>query len=177
MSNMGFDNEKLARWLEDLYAKDYFRFDQLSSPITVSSFKQDNNKLSVEYEFWDDGHANKGAPEYFLFDVAAGDEYGVNFPSVMQLIKIEGNFSWPTKNDCDLLNENLIEEIEKVKEVIVYKWGDPEIDKFIEHYLEQDKENLIDMLINYYDARNGLPEFVPQKLKPYFEKLILSPEI
>jgi len=173
---MSLDKEKITNWLLKRYEEDYFRFDDISLGLDVTHFEQNDNQLSVTYEFWYDGHKDK-IPENFLFDFDTEDQYGVNFPSKMQLVKIKGIYTWPSKEECELLNDNLSDEIEDVDEMVTYKWGDPEIDQFIEIYLNNDKESLRDMLINYYHAENGMPDFIPKKLKPYFEKLILSPKI
>ncbi len=172
---MHLNKEKIAEWLEKIYADDYFLSDHISSPITVNRFEQSNNKLVINYEYWDDGHANEGAQEYFLFDLKAAEEYGVNVPAYMQLIKMNVEYTWISKDDCESLNDNISDQLENVEEVLCYKWDDPEIEDFIETYIDQDKENLKDLLINYYDAKNGIPEFIPDKLKPYFKKLISSP--
>lgn len=170
---MNLTNEKIADFIQKLYQDDYFRFDHISSRIEVASFIQNENQLIVDFEFWDDGHANEGAPEYFLFDIEACDEYGVYFPSSIQLVKIKGTFKWQTKSDCENLNENLIEEFEDVIDVICYKWGDPEIEMFISEYVEADKEGLKDILVNHYDVINkGYPNFIHQALRPHFMKII-----
>ena len=65
----------------------------------MTNFIQNENQLIVDYEFWNDGHANKGAPEFFLFDIELCDEYDVYFPSTMEHVKIVGTFKWQTKTD------------------------------------------------------------------------------
>jgi hypothetical protein len=75
-----------------------------------------------------------------------------------------------TKEDCEQLKEPA--EANENCDTKIYEWGDPEIDKFIEGYLHNDNFWLAEMLINYYDAKNGLPSFIPIKLKPYFEAIV-----
>jgi hypothetical protein len=175
---MNLNKEKIANWLEKMYADDYFRFDFVSGEITVNNFEIDNNKLTVEYEYWDDGHANTGEQEYFLFDLAASDEYGSNVPAYMELVKMKGNYAWNTPKDLEELNDNMTENEEDVIDLIRHKWGDSEIDEFIDHYVPRDDKWLAMMLIEHYDARNGLPEFIPNKLRPNFETLVkLAPFI
>ena len=165
--------EKIADWIYKRYQDDYFRFEDASSGIEVTHFIQNENQLIVDYEFWNDGHANKGAPEYFLFDIELCDEYDVYFPSTLEYIKIVGTFKWQTKTECENLSENLLEEFEDVIDDIVYKWGDPEIDMFISDYIEAEKDNLKDLLIDHFDVvTNGFPEFIPEALRPYFMKVI-----
>ena len=44
---------------------------------------------------------------------------------------------------------------------------------FISDYIEAEKDNLKDLLIEHFDvAKNGFPEFIPDVLKPYFMKVI-----
>jgi len=170
---MSLTNEKIADWIEQRYQDDYFRFEHISSGIEVTNFIQSENQLIVDYEFWNDGHANKGAPEYFLFDIELCDEYDVYFPSTIEYVKIVGTFKWQTKTECENLSENLLEEFEDVIDDIVYKWGDPEIDMFISDYIEIEKDNLRDLLVDHYDViNNGFPDFIPDALKPYFMKVI-----
>lgn len=165
--------EKIADWIYKRYQDDYFRFEDASSGIEVTHFIQNENQLIVDYEFWNDGHANKGAPEFFLFDIELCDEYDVYFPSTIEYIKIVGTFKWQTKTDCENLSENLLDEFEDVIDDIVYKWGDPEIDMFISDYIEAEKDNLKDLLIDHFDVvTNGFPEFIPEALRPYFMKVI-----
>ena len=165
--------EKIADWIYKRYQDDYFRFEDASSGIEVTHFIQNENQLIVDYEFWNDGHANKSAPEFFLFDIELCDEYDVYFPSTIEYIKIVGTFKWQTKTDCENLSENLLDEFEDVIDDIVYKWGDPEIDMFISDYIEAEKDNLKDLLIDHFDVvTNGFPEFIPEALRPYFMKVI-----
>ena len=170
---MSLTNEKIADWIYQRYQDDYHRFDLVSLGIEVTNFKQNENQLIVDYEFWNDGHANKGAPEFFLFNIELCDEYDVYFPSTMEYVKIVGTFKWQTKTECENLSENLLEEFEDVIDDITYKWGDPEIDMFISDYIEAEKEKLKDLGIEHFDvAKNGFPEFIPDVLKPYFMKVI-----
>lgn len=170
---MSLTNEKIADWIYQRYQDDYHRFDLVSLGIEVTNFKQNENQLIVDYEFWNDGHANKGAPEFFLFDIELCDKYDVYFPSTMEYVKIVGTFKWQTKTECENLSENLLEEFEDVIDDITYKWGDPEIEMFIIDYIEAEKSNLKDLLIEHFDiAKNGFPEFIPDVLKPYFMKVI-----
>ena len=170
---MSLTKEKIADWINKRYQDDYFRFEDASSGIEVTHFIQNENQLIVDYEFWNDGHANKGAPEFFLFDIELCDEYDVYFPSTIEYVKIVGTFKWQTKTECENLSENLLEEFEDVIGDIVYKWGDPEIDMFISDYIEAEKDNLKDLLIDHFDVvTNGFPEFIPEALRPYFMKVI-----
>ena len=170
---MSLTNEKIADWIYQRYQDDYHRFDLVSLGFEVTNFKQTENQLIVDYEFWNDGHANKGAPEFFLFDIELCDEYDVYFPSTMGYVKIVGTFKWQTKTECENLSENLLEEFEDVIDDITYKWGDPEIDMFINEYIEAEKDNLKDLLIDHFDVvTNGFPEFIPEALRPYFMKVI-----
>ena len=54
-----------------------------------------------------------------------------------------------------------------------YDWGDPLLDEWIETFMSQlDKESMADMLIEQYDAKNGLPTFIPNILVPYFQEMV-----
>ena len=44
---------------------------------------------------------------------------------------------------------------------------------FINDYIEVEKDNLRDLLVDHYDViSNGFPDFIPDALKPYFMKVI-----
>ncbi len=51
---MALTKEKIARWIENRFANDYFQFDLICSPVEIIKFKQEGNTLEVDYEFWDD---------------------------------------------------------------------------------------------------------------------------
>ena len=102
---MALTNEKIARWIENRFANDYFRFDLICSPIEIINFRQVGNVLEVEYEFWDDGHAYETQQDV-LFDLEISKEYDVNFPARMQLVTFKDRYTWTLEEECLSLSEN-----------------------------------------------------------------------
>lgn len=168
---MTLTKEQIAKWIEDRFANDYFRFDLICSPIEIINFKQESNVLEVEYEFWDDGHAYETQQDV-IFDIEIGKEYGVNFPAQMQLVKFKDRYTWPSEEECLNLTENFSDDM--IDNDITYiEWGDPRIEDMVEHYLSMvDKESMKAMLLEKYDADNGLPDFIPERLKAPFKAII-----
>lgn len=166
---MSLSKEAIAECIEQNIADDYHRFDYICSEVTVINFEQFENSLIVEYSFWDDGHAT-GDQSYYLFDL--DNEYGVNFPASMQHIKIKAKLTWESSAELESLNANFYEEDIDPVDITIYYWGDPEIDEWIEHYLQNDPEHLALMLIEHYHADTKMPEFIPACLIPYFQKIV-----
>lgn len=174
---MVLTNNKIAEFIEQLWANDYFRFELMSSMPVVTHFERDGNSLTVDYEFWDDGSYVSDSQDNFLFDIEVGKEYGCNFPANMQYVKMKDRFTWKTPEECDNLSLELSEEDHLETDITSYSWGDPELEEMVDSYFNPDMmglEYVRDMLIEKYDAKNGLPAFIPERLKGFFTKVINS---
>ena len=172
---MSLSKEAIADWIQQRYADDYFKFDLICSEVTVESYQQEGSCLTVVYAFWDDGHSVPDCQDYFLFDLEVASKYEVNFPRGLQLVRCTDKYGWSSLEECQELSQNLIEIEEADVDVEFYKWGAPEVEKFIEGYVDYlglDKELMAEMLIEAYGAKNGLPSFIPQCLVPHFEKIV-----
>jgi hypothetical protein len=173
---MRLNKEKIAEWISQRYADDYFKFYLVShcADIEVESYQQEDAELTVVYNYWDDGQYASDCQDYFLFDIKVASNYGVNFPKVFQLVRCTDKYGWSTSEECLALSENLIDLEEVDVEIEMYHWGDPEVEQFIAHYVSDlylEKE-FAEMLIEAYDAKNGLPSFIPDCLVPHFEKIV-----
>jgi hypothetical protein len=91
---MNLNNELISNWIYERFQKDYFLFDRICSTPRIIHFELTGNSLIVEYEFWDDGHANTDDQEFFIFDLEIGNEYGINYPAKLQLVKIKEKYTW-----------------------------------------------------------------------------------
>ncbi len=168
---MALTNEKIARWIENRFANDYFRFDLICSPIEIINFRQVGNVLEVEYEFWDDGHAYETQQDV-LFDLEISKEYDVNFPARMQLVTFKDRYTWTLEEECLSLSENFTEDMLET-DIDYIEWGDTRIEDWVEHYFSlMDKESMKAMLIEKYNAKNGLPDFIPDRLKGLFQQVV-----
>jgi hypothetical protein len=171
---MALDKQKLAKLIQKEWADDYFRFELISTPIEVVEVAQTENTLKVTYTFWDDYHHVTDDPNNFLFDLDLGNEYGVNFPSGLNFCKVEGLLTWNTKLDCDNLSSDLVSE-EVIEVDTNYEDWDSQLisDSLIEDFISRvDKDSMVEMLKNEYQAEISLPNFIPERLRPYFQKML-----
>ncbi len=172
---MSLTKERIANWLEQQMANDYFRFDLICSNITVIDFDLDGSSLRVDYTFWDDGRSISDNQQNFLFDITLGHEYGVNFPAQMQLAHFIDKFHWRSALECQELSAQPFQVDNELSDCDYYDWGDPLLDEWVDTYMDQlDKESMADMLIEQYHANNGLPSFIPNILVPYFQEMVTA---
>jgi hypothetical protein len=173
---MVLTNNNIAEFIRQRWANDYFRFELMSSMPTVTHFERDGNSLIVDYEFWDEGKST-GSQENFMFDIEIGNEYGWNFPANMQFVKLKDKFTWNTLEECESLSPEPSEEDHLDTNVTTYEWGDPELEELVDSYFNPEMmgiESIRDMLIEKYDAKNGLPDFIPERLRAFFTRAISS---
>lgn len=142
----------------------------------VIKFKKNRNTIIVEYEYWDDGHAESDNQNYFMFDISIQDEYGFNYPSQIDLVVIKTKFIWATIEKCQNLSVEIVEENDLGLEFSSYKWGDKEIEELVDTYFpinDSMDEEVKQMLIDKYKAhKKGLPKCIPLRLKNYFQEII-----
>lgn len=173
---MSLNKENIANWLEKLIANDYFRFELICSNIEVTNFEQDGNTLTVEYHHWDDGRATDDS-SYYIFDYKIGQEYGVNFPSLMMRVNLKDKFRWANTEKCLALDNDLLEEEHLDLKIEYFKWGDPEIENWVDYYFnfdDVDIDSLKEMLVEKYGAKEKLPEIIPLRLQDFFKKVLSS---
>lgn len=172
---MALTNADIAKFIEQLWANDYFRFELMSSSPVVTHFERDGNSITVDYEFWDDGSYVSDSQENFLFDIDLANEYGCNFPANMQFVKMKDKFTWNTSEECENLSLEPSEEDHLGTNITTYSWGDPELEEMVDSYFNADMmglEYVRDMLIEKYNAKHGLPEFIPERLRDFFQKVV-----
>lgn len=169
------EKSKLASWIEDLWANDQFRHDLMSTPVVVHhAVLVDDRTLEVKYEFWDDEHHVSDAQENFLFDIEDGYEYGENFPTHLLHVVQTFRYQWETASDRAALNKNLIAEDFIDQDITYCDWNDPKIpDDLVDAYVNGiGAEYMSLMLFEKYDASNGLPAFIPERLRPQFSRIL-----
>ncbi len=173
---MNLDNESIASWIYARFKNNYFLYDRISSIPKVIGFTQNENSLEVEYEFWDDGHANSDDQDFFIFDIDIANEYGLNYPKQLQLVKLKDKFTWSSKEKCENLTLDIIKEEHLDLEINAFEWGDKEIESLVDDYFPIDissGEEVKLMLIESYRADElGLPKCIPLRLKKYFQSII-----
>lgn len=172
---MVLTNAAVAKFIQEVWENDYFRFELMSSSPVVTHFERDGNSITVDYEFWDDGSYASDSQDNFLFDIDIANEYGCNFPANMQFVKMKDKFTWHTSEDCENLSPEPSQEDHLDTNITTYNWGDPETEEMVSSYFNLDMmgiEHVRDMLIEKYDAKHGLPEFIPERLKEFFQKVL-----
>jgi hypothetical protein len=170
---MSLTKESIENWIDQIViGDDYFRHEWKSSGTEVLSFIQEENVLTVEYQFFDDGKAI-GEQQAYLFDIDWCKEYDVYFPAYIQLVSITEKFTWPTADDLLNLSRNLVEQDMLENDTEIFEWGAQEIEPLIEDYLNQnDKEAMKAMLIEKYGADKAMPDVIPECLRPIFQDII-----
>ena len=165
--------ESIESWIDQIViGDDYFRNEWKSSATEVLYFIQEENVLTVEYQFFDDGKA-VGEQQAYLFDIDWCQEYDIYFPAYIQRVLITEKFTWPTTEDLLNLSSNLVEQDILENDTEIFEWGAPEIEPLIEDYLSQmDKEAMKAMLIEKYVADKVLPDVIPECLRPIFQDII-----
>jgi hypothetical protein len=170
---MSLSKEKISKWIESNISNDSYKHEIICSEVTVHAFKQIDNKLEVEYSFWDDLHFDASNQENFLFDISIGENYGVNFPKNFDYVLCKDIYNWPNASDCEQLKSNLINIDEKITDIKKFSWDDSETQKFIDIYFNAiDKVSMTEMLINEYEAKKSMPSFIPKCLLPFFQKMV-----
>lgn len=171
------DKDRVGEWIQELWADDYHRFYLMSTGVDVHRVSLvDDTTLEVQYEFWDDEHHASDDQGCFLFDIDVGNEYGENFPQDMLHVLHTVRYSWESPEDRASLSKNLKEEDIVEQDLTYCDWNNPKIpDELVAYYMERSKnEYMRAMLLEKYDAAKGVPPFIPERLVPYFTKIIIG---
>jgi len=172
---MSLTKNSIENWIDRIViGDDYFRQQWKSSGTEVLNIVQEDNVLTVEYQFFDDGRAT-GEQQAYLFDIDWCKKYDVYFPAYVQRVTITEKFTWPTADDLLNLSRNLVEQDMLENDTEIFEWGAPEIEPLIEDYLSQmDKKAMKVMLIEKYGADKVMPDVIPECLHPIFQGIISS---
>lgn len=169
------DKETLGRWIERLWADDYNRSFLMNTPVNVEwAVLLDQKTVEAQFQFWDDEHHITDDQSCFMFDINIGNEYGENFPAHLVDVTMRVKYRWPTPEDrlnltLDLEDEELIEQ-----DIFVTEWDSPKItNELVQHFISGIKPKFMRaMLVEKYDAVNGLPPSIPERLVPSFERIV-----
>jgi hypothetical protein len=171
--DMAHKNEDIADWIREIWAADYFRFDDIQADFKVISFKRVDDSLFVKISFVGD-ESKKGvdSESLVLFRYDPENHRGF-FPGCVQIITVEEKYTWENSEKCDSLAEHISEDTLDV-DVDYVDWDDPilsndAVEQLVNSY---DQYAIADTLVNKFGARNNLPDFIPERLKPHFKKII-----
>ncbi len=167
--------EKIATWILDEWAKNYFRFNDIQADFKVLSFEQTENVLSVKCSFVSDESKNSSELDSLVMFRYDPENYDGFFPSQVQIITLEVKYTWVDNESCDSLASGYSEEISS-HDVDYVNWNDPKInDEVVKILLNgTDQYAVAETLINLHDAKVKMPDFVPDRLKSYFSKIITA---
>lgn len=171
------DKKKLAGWIYELWADDYNRCFLMSTPVEIhKAILIDDRTIEVQFEFWDDEHHVTDDQECFMFDIDIGNEYGENFPAHLVNVLHTVRYTWKTVEDRQVLSKNLESEDLIEQDIFCCEWDDPKIsDDLIEHFIAYNNPDFLKaMLLERYNAVSGLPKCIPDRLAPYFTKILNS---
>jgi len=170
---MPHTSEELANWIQDLWADDYFRFDDVKADFKVLSFERKDATVRVTLSFVaDESKKGNDSESLVMFRYDPENHVGY-FPKQVQIVTIEEEYTWENSAACDELTDHISEDTLSV-DVEYLDWDDPELtDEVIAELLSSNDEYAIaDTLINLHNAKIKMPDFVPARLKPHFEQMI-----
>jgi len=170
---MEHTKEQLASWILSEWSEDYYHFDDVVADFEIQDMKREGNSIHVQCSFLGD-ETKKGVEDehLVLFEYDPENHSGF-FPSEFQLITFQIVYTWSTAEECDALTSDYESNFCDI-DVVSVAWDDSELrDEIVEQLLDQQDEIAIaETLINLHNAKEVMPEFVPNRLRPYFEKII-----
>jgi hypothetical protein len=89
---------------------------------------------------------------------------------------LEEKYTWPDSDACAALADGYIKDEVSVLDVEYVEWDDPRLsDAAVDVILNKhDHDAIADALVNNYYAKIKMPDFIPMRLKSYFEKFIFE---
>lgn len=172
---MSHTKEQIADWISNQWASNYFRFDDIQADFRVLSFERVDNSLHVTVSFIAD-ESKKGyeTESLVMFRYDPANHQGF-FPKYLQIVALSETYTFENSEDCDELAEPASEDT-GVEDVQYVDWDDPRLsDEIVAELLRSNDEYAIaETLINLHGAKKQMPDFVPARLKPHFEKMIMD---
>jgi hypothetical protein len=170
---MSHTKEQIAKWIRDQWAADYFRFDDVQADFKVLSFVRQDESLQVTLSFIADESKKGNDSESLVMFRYDPENYQGFFPKYLQIVTLDETYTFENSEDCDALAEPTCENT-GVIDVEYVDWDDPKLtDEVVAELLSRNDEYAIaETLINLHNAKIKMPDFVPARLKPYFEQMI-----
>lgn len=163
--------EKFAEWLQgiehDQPADCYSMTD-----YTINSYNVDESSIEVDYEFLTvEPFENRES----MFTHKEQFANGHGFPKSFEKIRLKERYTWESLEDMCDLSENYVMDCIDV-DVTDVDWDNPNItDEMIQDQIERYEADSIGcVLVEEYDADVKMPEFIPERLIPFFNKCIFE---
>ena len=167
------ENNLIAKWIKNLWAGDYFRFDDIKADFKVISFERVDNTLLVKMSFAAD-ESKKGVDSDSLVLFRYDPESHLGFlPNQVKIVTLLEKYVWANTAACDALSDHISEETLDVS-VEYIGWDDPRLSEEVVKVLVDGNDHyaIADTLIKLHNAKVELPQFVPERLKFYFNQMI-----
>lgn len=170
---MPHTSEKIASWIQDLWADDYFRFDDVQADFKVLSFERKDESVRVTLKFVADESKKGNDSESLVMFRYDPENYDGYFPNQVQIVTLEEEYTWENSAACDDLTDHISEDTLSV-DIDYVDWDDPKLtdEVVIDLLNNHDRFAIADTLINLHNAKNVMPDFVPTRLRPHFEQMI-----
>jgi len=171
---MNHTNQQVRDWIFTEWANDYFRFEDVAAELEVSRVILLNNKtLEVSLSVIGDETQNGNTSTENVLFIFDPEFHSGCFPKLLQLVHLKIRYTWPSENDCEHLSSAYDEETIEL-EIDNISWDDPRLtDSAVETILANtDQFAIADTLLRSFDGDNGVPSFIPKRLKPYFKQYI-----
>ena len=170
---MSHTKEQIANWIRGQWAADYFRFDDVQADFKILWFEKQDKSLKVRLSFIADESKKGNDSESLVMFRYDAESYQGFFPNQVQIITIEMKYAWENSAACDALLDHASEDKLYV-DIDWVGWNDPKIsDEAVNQLLSgHDRYAIADTLINLHGAKTRMPDFVPTRLKPYFENMV-----
>lgn len=156
-------------FIRNEWADDQLMFEVLKYGIDVTSVSRDGAEIEVEVIFFYDP-SDKEEIAYKLFDY---EDSGF-FPRSMPRCTLKERYIWEDSSGCDRLDNQsyYVEHLDL--DVENFEWDDPLFpeDLFAACVWDFSRHEIGASLVTLYSADKAMPDFIPLRLRPYFQKLV-----
>lgn len=157
--------EKFAEWLQDI------EHDQPAdcysmTDYTINSYNVGGSSIEVDYEFLTvEPFDNRES----MFTHKEQLENGHRFPKSFEKIRLHEKYVWESPAELCALSENYEMDCIDV-DVVQIDWDNPNItdDMILDQIERYDADSIGCVLVEEYKANEKMPEFVPERLIPFF---------
>lgn len=170
---MAHQVDDISEWIQREWSEDQFRFDDIQADFKVLELSQTESSVRVKLSFVSD-ESRKGIDSESLVMFRYDPEnYNSFFPCTVQIVTFETEYTWTSSEDCEQLASDYEEDNLNVN-VDYVDWDDPRLsDECVGSLLNScDQLAIAETLVGLYGATKRMPDFVPDRLKPYFAKFI-----
>ncbi len=170
---MSHTKQQIANWILGQWADDYFKFNYIKADFQVLDFQRVGNSLKVQYRFVADETQNGNENDSLVMFRFEPDSYTGVFPAQLLIVTNQDVYTWDSSDECEALAEGYVEE-DSDASVEAVDWDDPSLsDEVVDLLLSNaDHDAIADTLINLFDAKTKMPDFVPDRLKAHFSKIM-----